>query len=64
MRDVQEVTQRPAEDVVRRLHDKGILAGLPIGRYDAARSRQLLVTVTELNTRAAIDRLARELGGL
>jgi len=54
----------PAEEVVRRLNDNGILAGLPIGRYDPARSRQLLVTVTELNTRAAIDRLARELGSL
>ncbi len=54
----------PAEDVVRRLREKGILAGLPLGRYDTARAHQLLVAVTELNTRAAIDRLAKELGRL
>jgi glycine dehydrogenase subunit 1 len=52
----------PAEEAARRLLEKGIAAGLPLGRYDAARSRQLLVAVTEVNTRAAIDRLAAELG--
>ncbi|MGH9748450.1 MAG: aminomethyl-transferring glycine dehydrogenase subunit GcvPA [Candidatus Polarisedimenticolia bacterium] len=56
--------KRPAEEAVSALAAKGILAGVPASRWLPERPRDLLVAVTELNTRAAIDRLAAELGGL
>jgi glycine dehydrogenase subunit 1 len=56
--------RRPAEEAVSALAAKGILAGVPVSRWHPERPRDLLVAVTELNTRAAIDRLAAELGGL
>jgi glycine dehydrogenase subunit 1 len=57
----------PAGPVVARmLRDEGILAGLDLGRIEAARARQLLVAVTERRTRAELDHyagaLARSLG--
>jgi len=54
---------RDAADVHRRLLERGIVAGLCLQRYDPARKRDLLIAVTETNSRAQIERLAKELGG-
>jgi len=54
----------PAEQAVEALAAKGIAAGVPLARYLPERDRDLLVTVTEMNPRPAIDRLAAELGRL
>jgi glycine dehydrogenase subunit 1 len=54
----------PAADAVEALGARGIAAGVPLGRYLPGRERDLLVAVTETNPRAAIDRLADELGRL
>ena len=43
------------------LVEQGMLPGLPLGEMDPARSDELLVCTTEMNTREEIDRLAREL---
>jgi glycine dehydrogenase subunit 1 len=52
---------RPASEIVARLLDQGILAGLDLGRVDPALSHHLLVCATEVNTRAGIDRLVEAL---
>ncbi len=54
----------PAEKAIHDLTARGLVAGLPLSRYIPARPRDLLVTVTEMNPRAEIDRLAAELGRL
>jgi glycine dehydrogenase subunit 1 len=54
----------PAERAVTDLAGHGIVAGVPLSRYVPERERDLLVAVTEINPRAAIDRLAAALGGL
>jgi glycine dehydrogenase subunit 1 len=54
-------TPRPASEIVARLLDQGILAGLDLGRVDPALSHHLLVCATEVNTRAGIDRLVEAL---
>jgi glycine dehydrogenase subunit 1 len=54
----------PAEAAVRALGGRGLIPGLPLSRYSPERERDLLVTVTEMNPRSEIDRLAVELGGL
>ena len=56
--------QVPAEDAVRTLAGRGLLAGVPLARYFPDLERDLLVCVTEMNPRAEIDRLADELGRL
>jgi glycine dehydrogenase subunit 1 len=53
-----------AEEAVGSLAGRGLIAGIPLSRYFAGRERQLLVAVTEINTRASIDRLAAELARL
>jgi glycine dehydrogenase subunit 1 len=53
-----------AGDIAARLRRKGIVAGLPLGRVDAARADHLLVCCTEMTPPAAIDRLVAALGGL
>jgi len=53
-----------SEPVVARLLEKGLAAGLPLGRYYPGQERNLLVAVTEKRTRAEIDRLAESLEGL
>jgi glycine dehydrogenase subunit 1 len=53
-----------AGEVVETLAAKGIAAGVPLARYFPERDRDLLITVTEMNPRAEIDRLATELGRL
>ncbi|MBW2528551.1 MAG: aminomethyl-transferring glycine dehydrogenase subunit GcvPA [Deltaproteobacteria bacterium] len=46
-----------ATELCAALVDRGIIAGLDLGRYDPSRSDQLLVAVTEKHTRADLDRL-------
>ncbi len=53
-----------AEKAIRDLAERGLVAGLPLSRYSPERPRDLLVTVTEMNPRSEIDRLAAELGRL
>ncbi len=56
----------PAAAAVEQLAGRGLLAGLPLSRYfkTKADERDLLVCVTEMNPRSAIDRLADEMGRL
>jgi glycine dehydrogenase subunit 1 len=51
-----------AAALTARLRQQGIVAGLPLGRVDAARADQLLVCCTEMTPPAAIDRLVAALG--
>ncbi len=53
-----------AEAAVRTLAGRGLVPGIPLSRYFPERERELLVTVTEVNPRGEIDRLASELGRL
>lgn len=50
-----------ADELVARLLKRGYVAGLPLGRYDPALARCLLVTLTEKRTQAEIDAFAHEL---
>jgi len=50
-----------AAGLAERLTEKGIAAGLPLGRFYPDRERDLLVCVTEMNSKEDIDRLVREL---
>jgi glycine dehydrogenase subunit 1 len=52
-----------AEQTVKKLSDKKIFAGVPLGRYYADMKNSLLVCATEMTTKADIDLLARELEG-
>ena len=52
---------RDAAEVHRRLLDKGIVAGLPLQRYFPERRRDLLICVTEVLGKAAIEALASSL---
>lgn len=54
-------TPTPAEDIFARLVRRHVVPGLPLSRYDASRTHELLVCVTEMNTRAEIEKLARML---
>ncbi|HEY9054736.1 MAG TPA: aminomethyl-transferring glycine dehydrogenase subunit GcvPA [Rectinemataceae bacterium] len=47
-----------AEALVARLLKKGIMAGLPLSRLGRSDGRDLLVCVTEMNSKAQIDKLA------
>ncbi|MCZ6696179.1 MAG: glycine dehydrogenase, partial [Acidobacteria bacterium] len=53
-----------AREAVERLGEIGIMPGIPLSRYFDGRDRDLLVCATEINPRAAVDRLADALGGL
>lgn len=53
-----------AEEVVRRLCDRGILAGVPLSRLMPGHDRQLIVAVTECRTKEEIDALVCGLEGL
>jgi len=53
-----------AARAVETLAGRGLAAGIPLSRYVADRDRDLLVAVTEMNPKAAIDRLADEIGRL
>jgi glycine dehydrogenase subunit 1 len=47
-------TPRAAEEVQAALLDRGVLPGLPLGRFDPAMQDALLVSVTELNDAASL----------
>jgi glycine dehydrogenase subunit 1 len=53
-----------AVEVRDRLLEKSILAGLPLGEYYPEMDDCLLVAVTEIRTRAEIDRFASELSAV
>jgi glycine dehydrogenase subunit 1 len=44
-----------ASDVARKMIDKGVVAGLPLGNFFPEMENRLLVSVTERNSRADID---------
>jgi glycine dehydrogenase subunit 1 len=51
----------PARALISRLASRGVLAGVPLSRWEGGRENAFLVAVTEMNTREEIDRLCREL---
>jgi glycine dehydrogenase subunit 1 len=51
-------TPRSAASFARTLRERGIVAGLPLGYFDAQRDNELLVCCTELTSPQAIDRYA------
>ncbi len=50
------------EGVLERLKEKKILGGIPLGGFYPAMNHDLLVSVTEMNTRQEIDQWAEALG--
>ncbi|MDZ7413036.1 MAG: aminomethyl-transferring glycine dehydrogenase subunit GcvPA [candidate division KSB1 bacterium] len=54
-------TPVPADEIVETLSKKGILAGLALGRYEAALSNCLLIAVTEKRTKKEMDGLVAAL---
>ncbi len=52
-------TPVPAAPLVEHLAGHGVFAGLPLSRYFADRSHELLVCATERNSRAQLDELVR-----
>ena len=52
----------PVAPVVAKLAKDGILAGIDLSRFEAARNRELLVCTTERHSRADLDRFAAALG--
>ena len=52
---------RNADEVQSALLEQGILAGLPLGRYEKGMENYLLVAVTEVRTKAQIDDYAAKL---
>jgi len=48
-----------AEEIFDRLVKRGFVPGLPVSRYDASKPNELLVCVTEVNTKSEIDSLAQ-----
>jgi len=51
-------TPVPANEVVRYCAQKGVLAGVPLGRFFPGMENHLLIAVTEKRTREDIERLA------
>jgi glycine dehydrogenase subunit 1 len=54
-------TPKPACDILTHLIAQRLIPGLDLGRFYAERSHQLLICVTEMNTREDIDRLCTAL---
>ena len=54
-------TPRPAAQLARELEEKGIFPGLPLSHFEGFAADELLVCVTEMNSRDEIDRLAATL---
>lgn len=50
-----------AEEIVRKLTDRKILAGIPLGRYYPELKNDLLICCTEMTRKEQIDALASEL---
>ena len=58
---VQLPAGKTADSVCTALYEKGIVAGLPLSRYFPERNNELLICVTENNSRASIDTLVTAL---
>jgi glycine dehydrogenase subunit 1 len=54
-------TPVPAGEIVDKLERRGVVPGLALSRYYPARTHELLVCVTEMNTEAQIGLLAQSL---
>ncbi|TFG83517.1 MAG: aminomethyl-transferring glycine dehydrogenase subunit GcvPA [Spirochaetales bacterium] len=54
-------TPRPAAEISRKLIGRGVVPGLPLSRYYPERTHELLICVTEMNTKTQIDLLASSL---
>jgi glycine dehydrogenase subunit 1 len=50
-------TSRGVEKVLRECRNRGLLAGVPLGRFDPRFDECLLIAVTEKRTKEEIDRL-------
>lgn len=57
-------TPRPADEILRRLAEHRILAGVPLNRLMKGMDRHLLIAVTETRTKEEIDALVSGLEGL
>jgi glycine dehydrogenase subunit 1 len=57
-------TPGAAEEIVRKMADEKILAGVPLSRWYPARREEMLVAVTEMNTREEMDLYLAELAKL
>ena len=55
------LTPIPAAEIVEKLSRRCIVPGLAHSRYDAKRTHELLVCVTEMSTKAQIDLLVDSL---
>lgn len=53
--------KKPAKDVLVALNEKNIFGGVDLGRFYPEMKNSLLVCVTELNSKAEIDRLVESL---
>jgi glycine dehydrogenase subunit 1 len=54
-------TPKPAGDLIRQLSAQRLIPGIDLGRFSPERSHQLLMCVTEMNSRDDIDRLCSAL---
>jgi len=54
-------TPVPAAEIVEKLERRGVVPGLPLSRYWPERTHELLVCVTEMNTKAQMELLAASL---
>ncbi len=54
-------TPHPAEEVQQRMLEQGILPGLPLGKFFPELRTTMLVSVTELNDPASLDRFVEAL---
>jgi glycine dehydrogenase subunit 1 len=53
----------PAAPLISKLAQRGILAGVPLSRWEPGSENRFLVAATEMNTREEMDRLVAALGG-
>lgn len=54
-------TPKPADDISTAFAKRHIVPGFPLSRYDSSRPKELLVCVTEMNTKVEIDKLVSAL---
>lgn len=54
-------TPIPSEEIFAKLKDQYIMAGLPLSRFDKKNKNEMLICVTEVNSRKQIDRLVSAL---
>jgi glycine dehydrogenase subunit 1 len=55
---------RSAEEILSNLRERDIIGGLALSKYYQGRDNDILVCVTETNTKAQIDSLAEGLAGI